>query len=253
MIAAGTQHQARRGRPGRAALRRFLPPQHGAWAMLLLPYLTGLVVAGPRWLHAPLLVAWLGGYLLSYYVLQAVKTRRPDRVRPQLVAYACLTLPAATLVVAARPQVLAYAPAYAALLAVNAWYAWRRDERALAGGLASAVQSCLMIFVVATVAGVDPGAMVAPFAVVLAYFVGTVLYVKTMIRERDSAAYRRWSIAYHVAALAAVGWLSVPTAVLFALLAARAWALPGRGLRPAQVGAIEIVFSVALLAVAATR
>jgi hypothetical protein len=208
--------------------------------MLLLPYLVGVAVCGFRWLQLPLLGAWLAGYLLSYYVLQAVKTRRPGRFRAQLLLYAPVTAVLGATVVAARPALLVYAPAYALLLAVNAGYAWRRRERALVNDLASVVQSCLMVFVVATLAGVPAGRAGVPFAAVLLYFAGTVLYVKTMIRERGNPAYRRASILYHLAAVAVTAGLSLVLGGVFALLAARAWLLPGRRLSPKQVGLIEI-------------
>ncbi|TWG12484.1 YwiC-like protein [Actinoplanes teichomyceticus] len=208
--------------------------------MLLLPYLIGVVAAGPRWPHLPLLVAWLAGYLLSYYALQAVKSRRPARYRDQLLLYGLsATLPAAV-VVAARPAVLIYAPVFAVLLALNAWYAWCRRERALLNDLVSVVQSCLMVPVAATVAGVPAGDVAVPCAAALLYFTGTVLYVKTMIRERGSRAYHRASVAYHLAAVAVAGWLSIPLAVLFGVLAVRAAALPRRRLTPKQVGLLEI-------------
>jgi hypothetical protein len=238
-------------RPGNAGRRRFLPPQHGAWAMLAVPYLAGLLAAGFRWPDLPLLGAWIAGYLLSYYVFQAVKSRRASRYRGQMMLYAAVAAPVATLVAAARPNVLLYAPAFAALFAVNAWYALRRRERALANDLASVVQSCLMVFVVATVGGTSPGAVLGVFTLCLAYFVGTVFYVKTMIRERDNPAYRRWSIGYHGLALVVAAWLSPWAAALFAWLLLRAALLPGRGLSPKRVGVIEILNSVLLLGCAA--
>jgi hypothetical protein len=78
--------------------------------MLLLPYLAALIVAGWSWLHLPLLVAWLAGYLASFFALQAVKTGRVDRVRTQLFVYAGVALPLAAVVIVLRPAVLWYAP-----------------------------------------------------------------------------------------------------------------------------------------------
>lgn len=241
---------ARLSRPPRrhGRWRRFLPPQHGAWAMLLLPYLAAVLTVGPGWVHLPLLGAWLAGYLLSYYALQAVKTRRPRRVRPQMVGYGLLTVVLGGLVVAARPQVLWFAPGYAALLAVNTWYAWRRRERALANDLASVAQSCLVVFLAAAVVGAPVRTVVEVFVAVLLYLAGTVLYVKTMIRERGNAGYRRASIAYHLVALAVAAWLSAPLAAVFALLLARAWLLAGRRVAPKYVGVLEMVTSGLLLA-----
>jgi hypothetical protein len=232
----------------RVRRRQFVPPQHGAWAMLLLPYLAGLLVSGFAWPAVPLLGAWVAGYLLSYYLLQAVKTRRPGRFRPQISLYAPLTAALAVPVVVARPGLLWFAPAYAVLLAVNVRFAWRRRERALLNDLASVVQSCLMVPVVAVVAGVTPRWQ--PFAVVLLYFTGTVLFVKTMIRERGSVPYRWASIVYHLAAVAAATLIGAFAALVFAGLLARAWLLPGRPMTPKQVGFVEIGASVLVLVVA---
>jgi len=225
-----------------------VPPQHGAWAMLLLPYLAAVLVVGARWPHLPLLGAWLGGYLLSYYASQAVKTRRPGRFRAQLVTYAVVTAPLAALVVAVRPAVLWYAPAFAALLAVNAVYAWRRRERALGNDIALVGLSSLMIPVVATAAGVSPAAVVHVLVAVPAYSLGTVLHVKSMIRERGNRAYRWASVAYHLAAVPVAAWISLPLGAVFTLLLVRAWVLPRWGASPLRLGVLEIVLTLCVLA-----
>ncbi|SDQ67017.1 YwiC-like family protein [Thermostaphylospora chromogena] len=235
-------------RPAAKRWRRFVPPQHGAWAMLAVPYLAGLLAAGYRWPDLPLLGAWLAGYLLSYYVFQSLKSRRPRRYRDQLLVYGGVAAPLLILVVVACPPTLWYAPAYAVLFAINAWYAWRRRERALINDLVSVAQSCLMVFVVATIAETPPAEVLAVFALCAAYFVGTVPYVKTMIRERENPVYLRWSIAYHVAAVALAACLSLWTGVLFAWFLLRAALFPNRGLTPKQVGLIETANSVLLLA-----
>lgn len=252
-MSTGTHPRAGRTAPppapaGRGARRgRFVPPQHGAWAMLLVPYLAGLLVAGAVWAHVPLLVAWIGGYLLSYYVFLALKSRRPGRYRAQLVLYSVVTLPPAALLLAIRPALLWYAPAYAVLLAINALSAWRRRERTLLNDLAAVAQSCLMVGVVATVAGVSLHAVTGAFLACALYFAGTAFFVKTMIRERSNPVYYRWSLAYHVAAFAASLPLGPAMAAFFAWTALRAGALPRRRLAPLQVGLIEIANSVVLL------
>ncbi|HEY8453677.1 MAG: YwiC-like family protein [Micromonosporaceae bacterium] len=225
-----------------------MPPQHGAWAMLLLPYLAAVLVVGARWPHLPLLGAWLGGYLVSYYASQAVKTRRPGRFRAQLVAYAAVTAPLAAVVVAARPDVLWYAPAFAALLAVTVAYAWRRRERALGNDLALVALSSLMIPVAATVAGASPSAVGHVLVAVPAYFLGTVFHVKSMIRERGNPVYRWASVTYHLAAVPVAAWISLPLGAVFTLLLVRAWVLPRWGASPLRLGVLEIVLSLCVLA-----
>jgi hypothetical protein len=215
--------------------------------MLAVPYLAGLLAAGYRWPDLPLLGAWLAGYLLSYFVFQAIKSRRPARYRTQLLLYGGVATPLTLLVVVARPALLWYAPAYAALFAVNACYAARRRERALLNDLASVLQSCLMVLVVATIAATPPTAVLDVFALCLAYFAGTALYVKTMIRERDNAAYRRWSVGHHLLALVVAAWVSPWAAALFAWLLVRATLLPGRQWSPKRVGLLEIANCALLL------
>ena len=216
--------------------------------MLLVPYLAGLLAAGYRWPDVPLLGAWLSGYLLSYFALLSIKSRRPARYRVQLLGYAAVAAPLAAVVVLVRPRVLLFAPGFAVLLAVNAWYAARRRERALGNGVASVLQSCLLILVVATIAGHLTGAAVGAFVLCLAYFTGTVFYVKTMIRERDNVAYRWWSVGYHLLALPVAALVSPWAGGLFLWLLVRAWLLPGRGLAPVRVGLLEMLHCLLLLA-----
>jgi hypothetical protein len=94
----------------------------------------------------------------------------------------------------------------------------------------------------ATVAEVSPVGLTGVAAAVGAYLAGTVLYVKTMIRERKSAAHRWASVAYHLAALAVAmvaGW-GLAAVGVFALLLLRAALLPGRRLTPLQIGLVEV-------------
>lgn len=228
-------------------IRRFLPAQHGAWAMLLLPYLVGVISAGPAWVHLPLLVAWLGGYLLSYFAFRALGARTWARVRPQLLVHGSITALAGAVTLAARPGLLRLAPVYLVLLAVNVAFAWRRRQRALLNDLALVLQGCLMVPVAAVAAGEPATSALRPFVPVLLYLVGTVPYVKTMIRNRGDVRYLRASVAYHLLALPAAAAVAWPLAIPFAWFLARATVLPRRRLTPVQVGLTEIAASVALL------
>jgi hypothetical protein len=221
--------------------------------MLLLPWIAGVITSGFRWVDVPLLVAWLSAYLFSYYGLVAVKTRRLARVRTQVALYGGIAVVTGGLTLALRPWLLWYGLAYVPLFAVNVWYARRRNDRALLNDLASVLQACVMVFVVAGVAGAGLRGAVVPFAVVVLYFTGTVLYVKTMIRERGDAWFYRASVGYHVAAFVASLWLGPLPAVLFALLLVRAWALPKRKLTALRIGVFEIVASVLVLVAAAVQ
>ncbi len=232
-----------------ATSRRWLTPQHGVWPMLLLPFVVGVVVAGPSWWQLPLLVAWLAGYLFSYHALVAVKARRFARARPQLLTYGALTVVPGVALLLAFPSLLWFAPAYVLLLGVNAAYASRRRERAVLNDLASVVLCVLVAPMTAVVAGVPVAELVPATLLVLLYLVGTVPYVKTMIRERGDRRYYLASVTYHAFALVVAGVLAWPVGLLFAWYLVRAAWLPRVGLVPKRVGTIEIL-NCALLVIA---
>ncbi|MCZ3387732.1 MAG: YwiC-like family protein [Actinomycetia bacterium] len=55
---------------------RYLPPEHGAGALLLVPFVLGTLSGTPSWRSLLLLIAWLTAYLTSYFALRWWKTRR---------------------------------------------------------------------------------------------------------------------------------------------------------------------------------
>lgn len=239
------------------AVRRWLPNQHGAWAMLFVPFLTGMFLGSPNPWHALLLPAWLLGYLASYHVQQWLRLRRLSRnpraagrhVRPALVFSAALVPPGLALVVHA-PWLLLAALCALPFLAVNCLYAWRNRERALLNGLVAVVPACGMLPVAALLGGESLGDTWRPALGCLLYFAGTVFYVKTMIRERGSTPYRWASGAYHAAALGVAAAAGAWLAAFFAVCWARAVVMPALGtVRVAVVGAVEVLLSVGLLSV----
>ncbi len=218
--------------------------------MLLVPFAVGLLPSwGGRasWWHVPMLVAWLAAYLFSYFALLATKTRRVARHANQLRVYGAVAAAAGVPVVVARPEVLRLAPAFAALAVVTVVLARRRDDRNVAGGLASAAQACLVVPAVAAVGRV-PMADVAPAAVAcFLYLGGTVLYVKTMIRERGERSWFMASVAWHAVALPVAAFVSAWLFVPFTAYLLRAVHLPHRSLTVTRVGLVEVACSLALL------
>ncbi len=233
----------------------WIPDHHGAWAMLTVPLVLGIAMGGFRWIHVPLTVTWYLGYFAFFAMGLWLKSRRRPKYWPPVRAY-CL---------AAVPFGLAvWIPAFAPLLVASLAYSYDRNDRALANDALTVIAGCLMLPVAYypwALAGPGWGwpAVLVAFALVLAYFLGTVFYVKTMIRERGSALYLRMSIAFHLATilLPSVLALTVPAArlgswgvgaftIFFTLAAVRATLMPKRGATPKQVGIGEIVASVVL-------
>lgn len=250
-----------------------MPNQHGAWAMLLLPALVGSVAARPQWWHLLLVAAWFAGYLAFFATGLWLRARLKARYLPPVRAYAVVTLVLGGGTVLLEPAVLRWAVVYAPLLAVSLGFSWRRADRSVVNDLLTVVAAGLMAVVAhAPGARLDalPAAAWLPggdeprawlLAVVLvAYFAGTVLYVKTMIRERGNPQMYRASVGYHAAVaglamLPALGWplsldrgAAVALLVLMVLLVVRAAVVPRRWptATPKAIGIGEIGVSVAL-------
>ncbi len=248
--------------PSRRRASGWVPDQHGAWAMLTLPVVAGVWLGGPGLVHLALGAFWLVGYLAFYAAGRWLRSRRRRRELPPVLAYGTATLPLGLLTLLLAPQLLRWVPIYLPLLAVSLWLTARGAERSLANDAVTVVAACLMTPVaVDAVGGAEWGPVWVAFGVLLAYFLGTVLYVKTMIRERGRRGYVRASVLYHLAGtaaaagLAATGWQSWWLMALWALLAGRAALGPAlnrrrsRPLRPVVVGVGEIVASLLLTVV----
>jgi hypothetical protein len=214
--------------------------------MLLLPYLAGLQF-GLSWLHVPLLVTWLSGWLASYYALLAVKTLRPRRYWRQILAYGIVSAVAAAPLFALRPGMLWFAPAFAVLLTGNAFAARVGQERASINGIASVTMASLMAMIAPATAGLSWTLGVPVAVVAWLYLAGSVFYVKTMIRERGSRAHYVVSVAFHIGALAASVAVSPWLAIPFAWFLVRAAVLPRFALKVPVVGAVEVANSLLLL------
>ncbi|MFC8128452.1 YwiC-like family protein [Streptomyces sp. NPDC057302] len=234
---------------------KWIPDQHGAWAMLAVPFVAGTFLGDPGWPHLLLFACWLLAYASAFHLQQHLRLRRCSRnpraaerhLRPFLTFATALILLGVPLL-AVRPWLAVALGVALPFFAVNTLYALRNRERALVNGLVAVVPACAMLLVALRLGGGALGEGVPAFAACLLYFGGTVLYVKSMIRERRNRRFLALSVGCHCAALICATLLSPLLAVLFALCLLRAALLPGRGLRIRTVGLIEVGLSAVLLA-----
>ncbi|MNL69606.1 hypothetical protein D3C87_1944860 [compost metagenome] len=84
------------------------------------------------------------------------------------------------------------------------------------------------------------------FILALLYFVGTALYVKTIIREKNNPRYYYASVIYHCLFVLAGVVLFPSLTVPLLILLARAASLPRTKITAKQTGIMEIGFSVML-------
>lgn len=225
-------------RPG---FRLLLPHEHGAWAMLIAPLVTGIGVAGI--LNADVLLFALTAFnffLLRFPLMLALKSRAVDTRALALrwsVIYGAVTfISGAILLLSTQQWILVGLGALGfATLTVYLWLAARRAEMTIWGewiGIAGLALGAPGAYIVAKDA--FDAAAIALYLLNVLYFAGTVLYVKFKVREQPrlvlsepNLMMRLWSgrasLLYHafVAALvvifATTRWLPALAPIAFIL------------------------------------
>ena len=254
---ATAKPRKRRRAPG------WVPDQHGAWFMVTVPAITGVILA-PSWTAIPLLLTWWLGYFTFFAGSVWIRSRFRERNRPPVLVYGSLAAVAGLTTLLFNWQLLIWVPAFAPLVAVAVYEAWKRRPRSLLSGVSTVIAACLILPVAAWAGdGLDAKAWAA-FGIYLAFFAGTVPYVKTLIRERGSKPWFIGSVVYHAVALfAALAAARItdgdpvnPLAILAALvLLARAVLMPITGARrekpwtPKTVGLLDAAITVLVVIV----
>ncbi len=235
--------------------------------MVVVPWLLGFVWVvrdGGAVVSSLLLFAfWLMGYFAFFATSQWLRSRFKRRFVPAVRAYAIATGALGIGLLALRPEWWSWVIVFAPLATLSLWLAWRRRDRSLLSGVTTVAAASLLPLVLGS-EGLLPWSvapeLVGVSLVTFGYFFGTVLYVKTIIRERGSVGWVVASVAWHLVCVA--GSFAVPgglprllVASFFALMAARAWLVPwlgplrGRNFTAKAVGLGEFVSTAVLMVV----
>ncbi len=243
-----------------AGHRLWIPRQHGAWAMLLLPVLLGVAASAADPWQLVVAVTALAAYLASVTAQTWARSRRPPAYRLPMAVYGTVAVVLGLVLLVAFPQL-----ALAAVVVVptgiivfrGAQPGTRRD---LANSLAQVAQALVLVPVTAWVSGTwDPERVIAYTCVAAGYQLGSVLVVRSVLRERGNRGFAALSLGFHVLLVVlATLLLPLPYALVAAGLATRAAVLPvaqrrmahgSTPLRPIHVGIVEIVSSLSVVVV----
>ncbi|OLO51414.1 hypothetical protein BKH30_08520 [Actinomyces oris] len=251
-----TQEQIRR-QPGRKA---WVPNQHGAWSMLVLPPIVGWVVGGFSWVNLLFLPAWWGSYLTYWSWSQWLRTRSARKralIMLPLLVYTGWTASMALITLLVAPYLIQWMVPLLPLFVIALHQVWRGHERSLLSGLSTTTAASLMAAVTYSLAvrgdggflglgtpssplpGASPNAALTGWswmwlvtALTAAYFCGTVPYIKSMIRERFNYTLLAGTVAAHALVAVVTWWLAssgmLPWghAVLWVVLTVRSLVMP---------------------------
>lgn len=243
------------------ARRTWIPGQHGAWAMLAVPLLLGVAAGRPDLLQIVLALAAVTGYLGTATAQVWLRSgRRRPYLAPPVTWLSIAGVLSLVLIVIAPPLAAAAVVVGPAglLIARGARPGTRRD---LVNSLAQVAIALVLVPAAALLSGqFAAGAVLRATAVAAGYLAGSVLVVRSLLRERGNRRFAAASVGFHAALVAgAAVLLPLPYAPVAVLLLLRAWALPivqrrraagRRPLRPVHVGAVELVVAILVVAVA---
>lgn len=224
-------------------MKLFMPKQHGAWAMLLIPYWLGAAAGGIIWQHIPFFIGWLLLYLATYPLLLMFKKKKIPFYRKWAIIYMVPALAFLMIPLFTTPTIVYFGFSMVPFFIVNAYFSSRNMDRALMNDL-----SAIIVFSIAGLASSYlPGAMITieailVFAASILFFTGSTFYVKTMIREKKNANFKWISWVYHL--LVPILWIAAGetiAAIAFIPSLFRAIAFYGRPLSVMKVGIYEIV------------
>lgn len=228
---------------GVTTMKLLIPREHGAWAMLILPFLIGLSVH-PQWMHLPLFAGWFFLYLsLNPFMMLIKKKGDSSFYRKWLIRYGTLAGVLLIIVAYQYPALLWLGLAMVPLFLINIAFVRRNRERNFWNDVTAVFEMAVGGVASAYVAlGQWSMFQIYVWVVSVLFFLGSIFFVKTMIREKKNKTFRYISWGYHLLLMAGValvtGHLWLTLAYVPALI--RAILLGGRNATPLQVGLTEI-------------
>jgi len=226
-------------------MKLFIPKQHGAWAMTIIPFWLGVINGGFLWQDIPFFIGWILLYLGTYPMLLLFKGKKIPYYTKWTLIYmipACLLL---LFPLIKRPSLFYFGLIMIPFFLINAFYSSKNRDRALMNDF-SAIFAFSLEGLATSYFGlgiITVGAILLFFASIL-FFVGCTFYVKTMIREKKNTQYKWISWSYHVLLIFAwvvLGYWIVAIAYIPSLV--RAFVFYGKPLTPKQIGIYEIINS----------
>ncbi len=229
--------------------------------MLAVPFLLGIAVTRPTGWDLALGGAAVSGYLASATAQTWVRARARKRYAASLIAYGVVAAIPSLALVVAHPALWLTLFVLVPAGAITLVAARLGRARGVIAGLAQVAQALVLLPAAASLAGpMDSTAVAKATFLAATYLIGTMLAVRSVIREQGNAGFAVVSVGFHVVAtIAAAFLLTTPFVLLLGLLVIRAVALPvaqvrlrgtARPLRPIQVGIGEMVLATLVVGLA---
>lgn len=173
-----------------------LSNQHGAWAMVLGPALSAVIIYGVSILSVWVLLEWVIAYCCLFSWAGWAASGFKKRFRTSALAYAGILIATGVGLVVMRPQLLAWVPLFCVLCALYLGLAAAKKTMSLPAQAIATLTAALIPLVIASLVGI-PASAYALAAIWLVQEFGSVLHVRSMMRPRNRRAYTIASLLWH--------------------------------------------------------
>ena len=254
----GTECQGRSER----RLEVKFPPQHGAWAFLIVPTVMALFLGAGNWMGWVFMLTWIGAYPFTYFAGRAIVarlyrgswTKRARRELRSAGEWSFISFVGSVILVANRPWIVLSGIVIILIWGVSTYLTWAGHERGLSNDIlliALASAAPVLMYQVAndmkSLADVPHKIWIASLLSLL-YFFGSVLHVKALIREAKNPVWHWGSVLFHALVVLGLLFYSQPALLVFPFaLGLVRTSVMKPGLKPGRIGIIEGIVALSLV------
>ncbi|GGI39329.1 YwiC-like family protein [Mammaliicoccus stepanovicii] len=228
------------------------PNQHGGWSMIVVPIAFGIAATSFSNLHLLLYIGLLAAYFMSDQVFFYLKKRKKQigYINTALLFLIIVVVTFLPIVIQKQETVIIFLMMIPLLL-VNAYFAKTKNERAFTNDVIAVIMFCLfgVISTLINISITEIRIWSIVFIMSFMYFFGTILFVKTMIREKKSLKYKWSSWIYHILIVIIGLFIHPLVMIMYIPSLMRSIILYGRKIKIMHVGMIEIANSIFILTI----
>lgn len=227
--------------------RNWVPNQHGAWAFIVSPSLFILIEGGTQISGLLLCISWLLAYCFNYYFTLIIKSNNLSKWKSKTIVYGLLTTAFAFYPIYHSPRILILAPIMIFGFVASLFFVKAKKERSFFNDLIGIVLSGVIALTIANMQdGIEPQEQTG-ILLISTYFVGTVFYVKTMIREKGRSNWLWFSYLWHGLFIVLSLLLSPITLIVSIIAFAKVLVVPNYNFSPKMIGIAEFFLTMTLI------
>lgn len=227
-------------------MKLFLPKQHGAWAMLIIPFWLGVVASSFMWQHIPFFLGWVFLYLATYPLLLLFKKKKQSFYLKWTIIYFIPAILLLQIPLWTKPSILYFALMMVPFFTMNAYFSKNNNERALLNDFSAIIAFSIVALATAYLSeGKISNSVLLVFITSVLFFACSTFFVKSMIREKKNIKYKYISWGFHL--IIVLTWLILGKwyiAIAFVSSLVRAIFLYGKPIKIMTLGIIEIINAV---------